>query len=324
MSARIPYVSRHEIERAGDLIRSVVPPTPCISWPQLNALARREVWVKHENHTPIGAFKLRGGLTYMHELASREPRVAGVVTGTRGNHGQSVAFAAERHDIAATVVVPRGNSPEKNAAMRAFGAVVVEHGEDFQAAHEHATRLARDAGLHFVPAFDRQLVVGVATYGWELLRQRPDLEIIYVPIGLGSGICGTVAARDALNANVAIVGVVADAAPAYALSFDARAAVPAPVAPTVADGVACRTPNDEALAVILRGVERVVRVGEEQIRHAMRSYYSATHNLAEGAGALALAAALAERPEKGARVGVVLSGANVDWPVLESAFADMS
>ena len=246
--------------------------------------------------------------------------MAGVVTGTRGNHGQSVALAASRHGLSATVVVPHGNSPEKNAAMRAFGAV--EHGADFQAALEHATRLASDDSLHFVPAFHRQLVVGVATYGWELLQQRPDLHCIYVPIGLGSGICGTVAARDTLNANVAVVGVVADDAPAYALSFDAGAAVSAPVAPTVADGVACRTPNDEALAVIRRGVERVVRVSEDQIRRAMRCYYSATHNLAQGAGALSLAAALAERPAKGSRVGVVLSGANVDWPVLESAFAE--
>ncbi len=322
MSARQPYVSRLEIERAAELIRSAVRPTPCISWPQINALAGCDVWVKHENHTPIGAFKIRGGLTYMHELASCEPRVAGVVTGTRGNHGQSVALAAARYGLAATVVVPHGNSPEKTAAMRAFGAAVVEHGADFQASLEHATRLAHDEGLHFVPAFDRRLVVGVATYGWELLQQRPDLHCIYVPIGLGSGICGTVAARDALNANVAVVGVVADSAPAYALSFAARAAMPAPVAPTVADGVACRTPNDEALAVILRGVERVVRVGEKEIRRAMRCYYSATHNLAEGAGALALAAALAERPAKASRVGVVLSGANVDWPVLESVFAD--
>jgi threonine dehydratase len=321
MNAVRPYVSRLEIERAADVIRSAVPPTPCISWPQINALAGREVWVKHENHTPIGSFKIRGGLTYMRELKRREPRLAGVVTGTRGNHGQSVALAAASCGVSATIVVPHGNSAEKNAAMRAFGATVVEHGTDFQAALEHATRLADDDGLHFVPAFDRQLVVGVATYGRELLLQRPDLECIYVPIGLGSGVCGTVAARDALNRNVAIVGVVADSAPAYALSFDARTPIAAPVAPTVADGVACRVPNDEALSVILRGVERVVRVREEHIRAAMRSYFSATHNLAEGAGALALAAVLAEPAAKSRRVAVVLSGANVDWPVLDAVFA---
>ncbi|HEY8518575.1 MAG TPA: threonine dehydratase [Gammaproteobacteria bacterium] len=318
MSAR-PYVAREEIERAAERIRPVVPPTPCISWPQLNALAGCEVWVKHENHTPIGAFKIRGGLVYMSELREREPAVRGVVTGTRGNHGQSVALAAAKAGLAATVVVPHGNSAEKNAAMRAFGARVIEHGKDFQEALEHALLLAERDGLHFVPAFDRRLVVGVATYAWELFHEHPDLDRVYVPIGLGSGICGVAAARDALGLRTRIVGVVADSAPAYARSFAARAAAEAPVADTVADGVACRKPNDEALGVILTRVERVLAIGEDAIRRAMCSYYVATHNVAEGAGALALAAVLQERPARDERVAVILSGGNVDWPVLRAA-----
>jgi threonine dehydratase len=240
-------ITRAEIERAAQIVLPVVPPTPCISWPQINALVGCEVWVKHENHTPIGAFKIRGGLTYLHELAASGAGMNGVVTGTRGNHGQSVALAAANYGLAATIVVPHGNSVEKNAAMRAFGAKVIEHGEDFQAALEHAQQLATERNLHFVPAFDRRLVVGVATYAYELLRAQPDLDRVYVPIGLGSGICGVAAARAALGVQCEIVGVVAEAAPAYALSFESGSAVAAPAGATVADGVACRTPNAEAL-----------------------------------------------------------------------------
>jgi threonine dehydratase len=313
-------IGRAEIEQGVAIVRPLVPITACISWPQLNALAGCEVWVKHENHTPIGAFKIRGGLTYLHTLARSRTRVRGVVTGTRGNHGQSVALAAAQHGLRATIVVPTGNSVEKNAAMRAFGANVIEHGADFQAALEHATRLAEDDDLHFVPAFDRQLVTGVATYGWELFQQQPELDAVYVPIGLGSGICGTLAARAALRKSVPIIGVVAEAAPAYARSFEAHAPVQAPVAETVADGVACRTPNEEALAVILDGVEGIVPVPEDDVRAAMRCYYTATHNVAEGAGALALAAVLAARPARARKIAVVLSGSNVDWPVLSRVF----
>jgi threonine dehydratase len=314
-------ITRAEIEAAVDLVRPTVPLTPCVNWPQITALAGCDVWVKHENHTPIGAFKVRGGLVYMDALVRGGAHVSGVVTGTRGNHGQSVALAAAQYGLRATVVVPRGNSLEKNAAMRAYGATVIEHGADFQAALEHATELARQRGWHFVPAFDRRLVVGVATYAWELFLQQPDLARVYVPIGLGSGICGVAAARAALDRDIEIVGVVADAAPAYFLSFAAGEPREAAVGPTIADGVACRTPNPEALAAIRQSVARIVRVGEADIRTAMRAYYTMTHNLAEGAGALALAALLADRPDRGRKVGVVLSGSNVDWPVLQRALA---
>lgn len=314
-----PYLSRREIEAAIEVVRPLVLETPLLAWPQISRAAGCDLWVKHENHTPIGAFKIRGGLTYMRSFqdAGRLPR--GVVAGTRGNHGQSVALAAARLGLGATIVVPKGNSAEKNDAMAAFGADVVVHGEDFQEALEHAAALAERDGLHFVPAFDRRLVVGVATYAWELFQRQPDLDRVYVPVGLGSGICGTIAARDALGRKAAVVGVVAENAPAYARSFEARAPRSVPPRPTIADGVACRTPNDEALDVILRGAERIVAVGEEEVRGAMRLLYRATHNLAEGAGALALAAAIKERPGRNERVAVILSGGNVDWPVYEAA-----
>lgn len=322
--ARNAYVGRAQIEAAIEVVRPVVPMTPCIGWPQLKGVAGCEVWVKHENHTPVGSFKIRGGVNYMHSLAVGHSVPRGVVAGTRGNHGQSVALAAARLGVAATIVVPRGNSIEKNAAMSAFGATVIEHGEDFQDALEYAAVLAERDKLHIVPAFDMRLVAGVSTYAWEMFHQQPVLDRVYVPIGLGSGICGVIAARDALGMRTRVIGVVAESAPAYALSYDAGAARSARPSATIADGVACRTPNDEALAVILAGADRIVQVSEDQIREAMRHYYTATHNIAEGAGALALAAAIAERPGKQERVGVVLSGGNVDWPVYRAALETYS
>ncbi|HXZ84331.1 MAG TPA: threonine dehydratase, partial [Myxococcota bacterium] len=286
---------------------------PQIVWPLLSARCGTEVVVKHENHSPVGAFKLRGGLLYLRELRAREPRVAGVIAATRGNHGQSVAFAARRFGLAATIVVPHGNSAEKNAAMRAHGARLVEHGRDFQDAFEHAQALAKSADLHFVPSMHPWLVRGVATCAFELLGARPDLDLLYVPIGLGSGICAALRAREALGLRTRIVGVVADNAPTYALSFAARRPVPTASADTLADGLAVRVPNEQALAAILAGVERIVRVTEAEIRSAMRALWSDTHNGAEGAGAAALAACLQERAAvSGRRVGVLLTGANVD------------
>lgn len=315
--------SLSELEAAADLVHSVMPPTPQICWPLLSARAGAEVWVKHENHTPIGAFKIRGGVTYMAELRDRQPAVAGVITATRGNHGQSVGLAARRAGLPAVIVVPHGNSAEKNRAMRALGVELIEHGDDFQAAYEYAMGLAEDRRLHPLRSFHPALVRGVASYGLEFLRAVSDLDTVYVPIGLGSGISGTIAARDALGLTTRIVGVVAENAPAYALSFERKAPVSTNSADTIADGVACRVPDPQAVATILRGADRIVTVSEAEIRAAMRHYFTDTHNIAEGAGATPLAALLKERTRMaGRRVGLVLSGGNVDLPLYAAILAE--
>jgi threonine dehydratase len=305
-----------EIEAAARVVQAVMAPTPQYAWPLLGERLGAEVWVKHENHTPLGAFKVRGGLAYFDHLSRSAGGARGVISATRGNHGQSVAFAARRYGIAATVVVPRGNSRSKNAAMRALGAELIEHGEDFQSAREHAVQLARSRDLHMVPSFHRLLVAGVATYSLELLRAVPALEVAYVPIGLGSGICGMVAARDALGLRTEIVGVVSSAAPAYARSFAQRRAVEQPVTTLLGDGMACRVPEPAALEIIWRGVERIVEVSDDELAAAMRLTFDCTQNVAEGAGAAALAAARRERERiAGRRIAVVLSGGNVDREV---------
>ena len=312
-----------ELEADAAFVHEVLPPTPQIAWPLLARRVGAEVWVKHENHLPAGSFKPRGGLTYFRELRAREPAVRGVIAATRGNHGQSVPFAARRFGLPTTIVVPRGNAVEKNAAMRALGATLVEHGRDFQEAFEHAQALGVEKGLHFVPSFHPWLVRGVATYALELLRAVPDLEALYVPIGLGSGICGTLRARDALGARTRIVGVVTERAPTYALSFAAGKPVPTETADTLADGLAVRVPNADAVAQVCAGVERVVTVSEAELRAAMRALFSDTHNVAEGAGAAALAACLRERAAlAGRRVGVVLTGGNVDREVYAAILAE--
>lgn len=302
-----------DLRDAQNLVRTVLRPTPAIAWPLLAERLGTEVVVKHENHLPTGAFKVRGGLTFCDALRRREPEVRGVVSATRGNHGQSLAFATARFGLKATIVAPRGNSTEKNAAMRALGAELVEHGADFQAAREEAMRIANARGLRMVPSFHPDLVRGVSTYALELLGEHPDLDVLYVSIGQGSGICGCIAARDALGLGTEIVGVTAAGAPAYALSFAAGRAVATDAADTRADGVACRVPDAESLAIILKGAARVVSVTDGEIAAAMRAYWTATHNLAEGAGAAPLAAATKERARlAGRKVGLVLSGGNVD------------
>ena len=271
------------------------------------------MWVKHENHTPIGAFKVRGGLVYFDHLRRSQPGVKGVVAATRGNHGQSIGFAAARYGIQAAVVVPHGNSTTKNAAMRALGAELLERGHDFQASLEASADIAAERGWHQVPSFHELLVNGVASYSLELLRAAPDLEILYVPIGLGSGICGAIAARDALGMKTRIVGVVSAAAPAYARSFALGRPVSHDVSTRIADGMACRTPDADALDMIRAGVERIVEVTDDEIERAMRILFTDTHNVVEGAGAAGLAALLQEREK--ARIptaGIVLTGANVD------------
>lgn len=315
--------TRAALEHALAVVREAMPPTPQLCWPQLSQRLGAEVWVKHENQTPLGAFKIRGGLVYFDALGRRAPHVRAVIAATRGNHGQSIAFAAQRHGLAAVIVVPRGNSPEKNAAMRARGVELIEHGADFQDAFEHAQSLAASRTLHLVPSFDEALVCGVATYCLELFAAVNDLHTLYVPVGMGSGICGAIAAREALGCRTEIVGVVASAAPAVARSFAAGTAVSAAVAPTIADGVAIRRPDAAALEIMLGAVARIVTVEEHEIRSAMRIAFMDTHTLAEGAGALALAAARQEQSRiQGRRIGLIQSGANVDAAVFAAVLAE--
>ena len=304
------------LEAAAQLVHRVIPPTPQICWPLVCQRAEAEVWVKHENHTVAGAFKVRGGLVYMEALKQREPWVAGVIAATRGNHGQSVAFAAKRAGLRSVIVVPHGNSREKNAAMRALGAELIECGSDFQEAYEHAARLARADRLHFVPSFDAALVAGVASYALELFSAVANFDAVYVPIGMGSGICGVIAVREALGLRTEVVGVVASGAPAYALSYAAGRPIATESALTIADGIACRVPDPEALEIIGKGASRVATVTDDEIGAAMRHLFSDTHNAAEGAGAAALAALLKERDRmRGRRVALILSGGNVDREV---------
>jgi threonine dehydratase len=303
-----------EVEAALPIVRTAVPPTPQYAWPQLGALTGAEVIVKHENHTPTGAFKVRGGLVYVDRLKRERPHIAGLISATRGNHGQSLAFAASRYRMPVTIYVPHGNSTEKNRAMRAFGAKLVEHGEDFQSAREEADRRAKLDGLEFVPAFHPDLVLGVATYALELLRKAPDLDVLYVPIGQGSGICGCILARDLLGLTTEIVGVQSTEAPSYALSFAAGTVVTTETSNTLADGMATRVPDPDALAIIRKGASRVVQVTDAEVAVAIRAYWTDTHNLAEGAGAAALAAALQDKAKiRGKRVGLILSGGNIDF-----------
>lgn len=302
-----------EIEQAGEIVYSVLRPTPQFCWPLLCEHLGTEVWVKHENHSCVGAFKLRGGLFYLAKHLAEKKNVNGIICATRGNHGQSIAYAAKRQGVLATIVVPYGNSREKNAAMRALGVHLIEHGEDFQAAKEHAELLAQEQSLHMVPSFHRDLVTGVATYPLELLRAVSGLQTVYVPIGLGSGICAMLAARNALGLKTRVVGVVSAHARTYAESFEKKKPIDSPVSTSLADGIACRTPNPEALEFILKGVDRIVEVTDAEIGKAMRAYFSCTHNVSEGAGAAALAAATREKVfNRGSKIAVVLTGGNVD------------
>ncbi len=278
-----------------------------------------EVWVKHENHTPVGAFKIRGGLVYFDHLLKSTRVPPGVVCATRGNHGQSIGLAASRSGIAATIVVPRGNSLEKNSAMQALGVELIEHGDDFQASREFAQRLAGERSLHLVPSFHPLLVAGVATYALELFRAVSNLDTIYVPIGLGSGICGVLSARDALDLRTEVVGVVSAHATAYAQSFDAGCLIESPVTTRLADGMACRTPEPAALELILQGVARIVEVTDDEVAEAMRTTFECTHNTSEGAGAAPVAAAAKERDRnRGRKLAVILSGGNVDRDVFSA------
>ncbi len=309
----MPYFDKNDLERAASLVHEHMPPTPQFVWPQLCEKAGTTVWVKHENHTPTGAFKIRGGITFADWLGREHPDVGGIITATRGNHGQSQARAAAAAGLKVKILVPKGNSPEKNAAMRGFGGTVIEYGNDFDDARIEAQRLSQEENLFMVPPYHRELVRGVASYALELFTAAPDLDTVYVPVGCGSGICGVIAARDALGLRTEVVGVVSTRALTVKLSFESGELTETNSAATFADGIAVRVPVREAFEIYSRGAQRIVEVSDDKIAEAIRIYYRDTHNAAEGAGAASLAALLLEKDKmRGKTVGVILTGGNID------------
>lgn len=309
----MPFITKDELEDAAQLVHKHMLPTPQLVWPQLCKKAGATVWVKHENHTPTGAFKIRGGIAFADWLKRAHPDVRGIITATRGNHGQSLARAATAAGLQVKILVPRTNSPEKNAAMRGFGGTVIEFGDDYDDARVEAIRLSKQENLFMVPPFHRELVRGVASYALELFAAAPKLDTVYVPVGCGSGICGLIAARDALGLDTKIVGVVSTEALAVKLSFDARDLVETDSANTFADGIAVRVPVKEAFAIYSQGADRIVEVSDDEVADAIRIYFRDTHNVAEGAGAASLAALLQERDSMRNRtVAVILTGGNID------------
>jgi threonine dehydratase len=309
----MPLPTLADIEAAAQVVYRDFAATPQYRWALLSERLGTDCWLKHENHTPVGAFKIRGGLTYFDQLARRGALPREVVSATRGNHGQSMGWAARRHGVACTIVVPRGNSVEKNAAMRALGVTLVEHGSDFQEAREHAMHIAAERGAHMVPSFHTDLLRGVSTYWWEFLRAVPQLDVVYVPIGQGSGACSAIAAKLALGHGVRVVGVVSSHATTYADSVAAGRVVEAPVTTQLADGMACRVADAAALTIIAPHIDHIVQVSDNEVAAAMRALFTDTHNVAEGAGAAAFAAALQEKDRlAGQTVGVALTGGNVD------------
>ena len=309
----MPLPTLADIEAAAQVVYRDFAATPQYRWVLLSERLGTDCWLKHENHTPVGAFKIRGGLTYFDQLARRGALPREVVSATRGTHGQSMGWAARRHGVACTIVVPRGNSVEKNAAMRALGVTLVEHGSDFQEAREHAMHIAAERGAHMVPSFHTDLLRGVSTYWWEFLRAVPQLDVVYVPIGQGSGACSAIAAKLALGHGVRVVGVVSSHATTYADSVAAGRVVEAPVTTQLADGMACRVADAAALAIIAPHIDHIVQVSDNEVAAAMRALFTDTHNVAEGAGAAAFAAALQEKDRlAGQTVGVALTGGNVD------------
>lgn len=311
-----------DLEAATRIVRTHVPVTPAYRWPLLEQVTGTPTWVKHENTTPTGAFKVRGGLVYVERLLASGRSVRGLVSATRGNHGQSLAYAGRAHGLPVTIVVPEGNSPDKNTAMAGFGAELVVHGHDFQEAREHAALLAEERGLDPVPSFHRDLVAGVATYAAELHGQAPGLDVVYVPVGQGSGICANIAVRDLLGLDVEVVGVGAEGAPAHALSFAAGRPVTAPEADTFVDGVATRVPDADAVAAMVAGAARFVEVSDEATAQAMRTLWQTTHHMPEPAGAIALAGMLADKERAaGSTAAVIMTGGNCDGPLVRSVVA---
>ncbi len=319
----MPTASKQDLIDGAEIVYRHMSPTAQIRWPLLASRTGTDVIVKHENHTPIGAFKVRGGLTYMTRLIADQPACPGVISATRGNHGQSIALAAAKVGLAATIVVPHGNNREKNAAMKAYGAELIEYGSDFEEARLHAIGLAEERRLHMVPSFDPWLMQGVGSYAMEFFTAAPDLDTVYVPIGQGSGICSVISARDALGLKTNVVGVVAENAASYALSFKAKESVSTNTAQTLADGMACRVPDESALEIILAGAERILTLSEDEILQAMGIYFTDTHNTSEGAGAAPLAGLMQERRQmRGKKVGLILSGGNADRELFGKALAN--
>ena len=323
VTATLPTLD--EVRAAGELVYRLMLPTPQYRWPLLCDRLGTEVWVKHENHTPIGAFKARTAIVYAEELLKRQPGIRGLIAATRGNHGQSVALAAQRKKLECVIVVPHGNSAAKNAAMRAQGAQLIEHGEDFQSSLEHARQLSAELNYHLVPPFHRDIVLGIATYWLELFAAVSGIDVAYVPIGMGSGICSAAAVRNALGLKTKLIGVVSDQAPTYALSLEQRKIVEAPATTKLADGLACRLGNDEALAIMLENVDHIVRVTDDEVAAAMRAMFTDTHNVVEGAGAASLAAATKESSFlQGKRVALIATGGNVDQNVFANVLGQAS
>jgi len=312
--------SRKQLDAASDLVHATMVPTPTLNWPQLSSTLGADVWVKHENHTPIGAFKVRGGIVYIDELMKHGPPTGGLITATRGNHGQSIPFAARAYDIPVHVLVPEGNSTEKNTAMAGWGAHVETFGRDFDEARVEAERRAASGEYEYVTSFGEHLVRGVATYAVEMFATVRDLDIVYVPIGMGSGICGVILVRDLLGLKTEVVGVVSDQADAVAQSFEAGRIIETATANTFADGMACRIPSPDAMEIINKGAVRIVRVSDDEVAEAVRLIYSTTHNIAEGAGAAACAAATKE-DNQGNKVAVVITGGNIDRDWLAAILA---
>jgi threonine dehydratase len=311
-----------EIEAAAQVVYREFAATPQYRWATLSQRLGTDCWVKHENHTPVGAFKIRGGLTYFDQLRQRGELPRDVMSATRGNHGQSIAWAARAHGVACSIVVPHGNSVEKNAAMRALGATLIEHGDDFQASREHAIQLATERGAHMVPSFHTDLLRGVSTYWWEFFKAVPQLDVVYVPIGQGSGACSAIAAKLALGHRARIVGVVSAHATTYADSLAAGRVVEAPVTTVLADGMACRVADAAALDMLVAQLDHIVQVTDDEVAQAMRTLFADTHNVAEGAGAASFAAAWQERAQlKNQVVGTTLCGGNVDSAVLANVLA---
>lgn len=312
----MPLFNRDQLDAAAVLVHTHMQASPLLEWPQISDLAGAEVRVKHENHNPTGAFKVRGGITFVDWLKREQPQCRGIVTATRGNHGQSQARAAVSAGLEARILVPHGNSVEKNAAMRAFGGTLIEFGADYDEARIEARRLAAAESLFNVPPYHPELVRGVATYALELFTAAPDLDAVYVPIGCGSGICGVITVRDVLGLTTDVIGVVSTEAQTAKLSAEAGRPVETNAARTIADGMAVRVPVPEALEVYAAGADRIVAVSDDEVAEAMRLYYRMTHNVAEGAGAAPLAALLQESGRMaGKSVGLILSGGNVDTEI---------
>ncbi len=311
-----------EIEAASQVVYRDFQATPQYRWGLLSERLGTHCWVKHENHNPVGAFKIRGGLTYFDKLKKANVLPKEVISATRGNHGQSIGWAARAHGIPCTIVVPHGNSVEKNAAMRALGGNLIEHGNEFQESREHAYRLAAERGAHMVPSFHKDLVLGVSTYWLEFFKAVPQMDVVYVPIGMGSGAAAAISAKLALGHKAKIVGVVSSHATSYADSIAAGRVVESAVTTVLADGMACRIADAQALDILIPHIDHIVKVTDDEVAAAMRAIYVDTHNVAEGAGAASFAAAMQERAQlQGKVVGTTLCGGNVDAAVFAKVLA---